>query len=475
MKTKRGKPSARDVGATTRRDFLKAGALGAGAAIAGAAYATEVTPQIARPPNFLVIVSDQLGLDALAAHGCADVRTPNLDRLADGGVSFLESHSTDPVCSPARSSIFTGRMPTETGVITNGRPIHASVPNMGQWLHEAGYETVYCGKWHLPEGYATKMPGFTVLPVGGGQGDLIDGAVSRSCEAYLKNRSKDKPFLLAASFMQPHDICHWAIKGKELVPEEPAFPQIEGRLPELPPNHTARPRAPKELASRLYEGFSDAQWRYYLYIYYRQIEMLDAEVGRVLDALEDSGHADNTVILFTADHGDGRGRHMHVSKWYPYEEAVKVPFIVSCPGRVEAGVQDARHLVSGVDVMSTVCDYAGAAPPPEVLGRSVRPLLEGRATEWREFVVADVQVVGRMLRTAQYKYVRYQGDPVEQLFDMQADPWETANLYDQAQYGDVMARHRKLLDEWEGRLITVPPTEDHERRGRRRGKPRTRS
>jgi len=469
-----GKPAG---GATTRRDFLKTGALGAGVAATGlaSASASEMRRLTASRPNFLVIISDQLGLDALSAHGCTDVKTPHLDQLAARGVTFLESHSTDPVCSPARSSLFTGRMPTETGVITNGRPIHSSVPNMGQWLGEAGYDAVYCGKWHLPGGYPTAIEGFTVLPAGGGQGDLVDSTVSRSCEAYLKNRSRNQPFLLVASFMQPHDICYWAIKGKELVPEQLAFPQLAAQLPELPPNHTARPRAPKQLAARQYEGFSDEQWRYYLYIYCRQVEMLDAEVGRLLDAIEDSGQADNTVVLFTADHGDGRGRHSHVSKWYPYEEAVKVPFIVSCPGRIAQGIQDAQHLVSGLDLMNTVCDYAGAPAPANGLGRSLRPLLEGRPAEWREFVVADVQVVGRMLRTAQYKYVRYQGDPVEQLFDMEADPWETANLFDQARYAQVVGDHRKLLDEWEGQLVTVPPTEDFERGARRRRRARARS
>jgi choline-sulfatase len=267
-----------------------------------------------KPPNFVFIISDQLGLDAIAAHGCPDVRTPNLDRLVGRGVSFMESHSTDPVCSPARSSLMTGHMPTETGVISNGRPIHSSVPHMGQWLGERGYETVYCGKWHLPDGYQAEIDGFTVLPAGGGQGDLVDPVVSRSSEAYLKGRSRDRPFLLVASFLQPHDICYWAIRGKTLVPEELPFPAIAGQLPELPPNHTAQPPAPERLARAVYKGFSPEQWRYYIWIYYRQVEMLDADVGRVLDALEDSGEADNTIVILTADHGEGRGRHQHVQK-----------------------------------------------------------------------------------------------------------------------------------------------------------------
>jgi choline-sulfatase len=409
-------------------------------------------------PNFLILVCDQLGLDAISGHGCADVRTPNIDRLVRRGTTFLESHSTNPVCSPARSSLFTGRMPVETGVISNNRPIHPSVPNMGHWLGRAGYESVYCGKWHLPGGYPTEIEGFTVLPSGGGQGDLVDSTVARNCEAYLKNRTGAEPFLLVASLLQPHDICYWAIQHEALVPENLPFEQLADSLPPLPPNHKARPSAPERLDRMIYENFSDEQWRYYLYIYYRQVEMLDGDVGRILDAVDDSGRARDTVIVLTADHGDGRGRHQHVQKWYPYEESVKVPMIVSCPGRIAENAADASHLVSGLDLMSTVCDYAGVAPPPDARGRSLRPLCEQQPTEWREFVASEHHVVGRMLRTPQYKYVRYRDDPVEQLFDMQADPWETKNLYDAPRFAGVVADHRKLLDAWEASLAPVAPT-----------------
>lgn len=210
-----------------------------------------------RRPNFLFLLADQLGLDAISAHGCPDVNTPNIDRLVRRGVTFMESHSTNPVCSPARSSLFTGRMPTETGVVSNNRPIHASVPNMGQRFRPQGYETVYCGKWHLPGGYPNQIPGFDVLPVGGGQGDLVDSVVSRACEAYLKSRSRTTPFLAVASLLQPHDICYWAIKGKALVPERLPFSQLAGRLPELPPNHSSRPKAPEKLDKLAYRNFSD--------------------------------------------------------------------------------------------------------------------------------------------------------------------------------------------------------------------------
>jgi choline-sulfatase len=450
----------------TRRDVLKAAAASAALAARGRAAPARATPT---RPNFLVVLCDQLGLDALGVHGCPDVHTPHLDRLAHRGTTFLESHSTNPVCSPARSSLMTGRMPVETGVTTNNRPIHASCPNLGQWLRQAGYETVYCGKWHLPGGVPRPRDGFLVLPARKGQGDLDDAAISRTCEAYLGSRSHDRPYLMVASFLQPHDICFWGNHAGLRVPDGLPFPALRDSLPELPPNLTSRPAAPAKLAQVRLRDYSELQWRYYLYIYARMVEMLDADVGRVLDAVDARGQADNTIVLFTSDHGDGRGRHGHVAKWYPYDEAVKVPFIAACPGRIAENHTDS-HLVSGLDLMSTVCDYAGLPQPAHVQGRSLRPLLERREIAWRDFVVCEHRVTGRSIRTKRFKYVRYEGDPIEQLFDMQGDPWETRNLYQDAQYAGVLEEHRKRLDAFLRQLRPVAPTPLAGRPARPKGK-----
>jgi choline-sulfatase len=410
-------------------------------------------------PNFLVVICDQLSLDAIAAHGCRYTHTPNLDRLIERGVTFIESHSTNPVCSPARSSVFTGRMPVETGVITNTRPIHDSVPDLGQWLGQNGYDCAYCGKWHLPDGWPSRMKGFEVLPVGGAQGDLVDIAVAETCEGFLLHHtSPERPFALVASFLQPHDICYWAIANKQLVPEQLPFAHLRDQLPPLPPNNEVRPPAPAKLDAIRGPMFTPEQWRYYLYIYHRQVEMLDADVGRLLNALEQSGLADDTIVVFTSDHGEGGGRHSHVQKWYPYEESVKVPLIVSCPARIQSGVRDTAHLVSGLDIVPTLCDFAGIPAPPHQRGYSLRPLLQDRAVEWREFLVSEHHVVGRMVRTADFKFVQYEDDPVEQLFRIHEDPWEMNNLYDQARYADTIADHRRILEQWRGCMLEVPPT-----------------
>ena len=458
-----------------RRGILKGAALGAAALSAGGlpsepagAAGAAAAPAKTSKPNVLLIICDQLGLDAIGAHGCADVRTPNLDRLIASGRTFLESHSTSPVCSPARSSIMTGLMPAETGVVANGLPIHPSRPNLGQWFGDRGYRTVYCGKWHLPGGYQPKVPGFDTLPAGRAQGDLSDTLVSHACEAWIRNRPADKPYLMVASFMQPHDICYWGNVRQLRMPKGTPFPQLQDQLPKLPPNNRSRPKAPAWLDKRRVDDYDDQQWRYYLYIYSRMVEMLDADVGRLLRAVEDSGQADNTIIAFTSDHGDGRGRHQHVSKWYPYDEAMKVPLIFACPGRIAPGA-DPTRLVSGIDIMPTLCDFAGIETPKPCTGKSLRPILTGKDAKWRSYLVADYGPAGHIVRTWRYKYSAYADDPVEQLFDMQADPWETKNLYESADHATVLAFHRKMLAEFQSKLHRV---ESARKAKPRRPKPR---
>jgi len=390
-----GKSHRRPGRGLSRRRFLGAGLAAGGILAARVARGAEAGRRGGpERPNILVILTDQQGLDALSAHGCPDVRTPNLDRLVRRGTSFLESYTTNPLCSPARSSLLTGRMPSETGVIRNNRPIRAGIPNLGQWLRRAGYRTVYSGKWHLPEGFTDEVPGFEVLPAGlGGQGTVGDQVVSSACEGFLRNRRGVKePFLLVASFLQPHDICNWIARHEKMA-DPPALADLAGPLPALPANFEAvpRPLPPRWAPRRLAGKWSPRLWRYYLWSYYRMVEEVDAEIGRLLDALEATGLAERTLVLFTADHGEGRGRHGTVTKNFLYEEAVKVPMVVAWPGVVRAGVQDREHLVSGLDLVPTVCDYAGVEPPPKGRGRSLRPLLEGRATAWRDVVVAEAR------------------------------------------------------------------------------------
>ncbi|MBA7622952.1 Delta 4,5-hexuronate-2-O-sulfatase [subsurface metagenome] len=445
----------------TRRGFLIRSAVGGAALLSGTSFGrTAPAVSAGRRPNILFIVTDQQGLDTISAVGCSDVHTPNLDRLARRGMTFMESHSTDPVCSPARSSIFTGRMPSETGVFVNGRPIRESIPNVGQWLSREGYETVYVGKWHLPRSFTLDIPGFTVIPGGlSSHGTVGDGPVSRACQGYLRNYKGDKPFLLVASFLQPHDVCHWVIM-RQKQPENLPYPELAGELPPLPSNFDYDPREPERVKQTRQTSkrcpWNEEQWRFYLWSYYRMVEEVDAEIGRVLQALEDAGHLEDTLVVFTSDHGEGRARHQQVLKNVLYDEAVKVPLIFSWPGRISENVQDRTSLVSGLDIVPTLCDFVGVKAPPDMRGRTLRAALEGRAAPGAEFVAAEVRITGRMVRTPDFKYIAFEDDPVVQLFDMKNNPGETKNLFEDSQYASVLEEHRRLLERWESRLDPMP-------------------
>ncbi len=485
--------SKRTTQTCNRRDFMKTGA----AALSVSAAMVSSGKETSRP-NFLIIVTDQQNIDTISglkshfehpAYGCHWVNTPNLDRLLQRGVAFIESHSANPVCCPARSAIFTGRMSIETGVTYNNIGIDKSVPNMGQWLEEnTGYTRVYCGKWHAggkwnyPEvSGPRKVPGFEILPVGARDtGDAADYQVSSSVEAFIRNYDDVNPFVIVAGLMNPHDVCFWSNWNDDRVITSPSDTFGLGeRLPILPPNNCYDFAEPED---KRYRKFNDMQWRNCAYDYYRMIEKIDGDVGRMLKAVE--SRKDNTIIIFTADHGEGLGRHSRIAKWHPYEHSVKVPLIVSCPGLIDEGIIDDQHLVSGVDVMATVCDYADAPLPPHCRGRSLRPLIEGDGeVSWRNNVYAEMAHIGRMIRTERFKYVKYyefsgetdspfvtadgnatqfvpgrgedyRENPIRLLFDIKNDPWETKNLYDDSTYASVLREHETILrEQWEARLL----------------------
>jgi choline-sulfatase len=446
-----------------RRDFIKLSS-SAVALLANTALTRNVLAgrqgRKPKPKNILLILTDQQHIDTIAAGGCRHVRTPALDRLKTSGISFTLSYTANPLCSPARSAIFTGRTSSECEVYVNGRSVRPDIPNLGQWFSEhTDYETFYAGKWHLPRTYTSNIPGFKVVNTGiGGFGYLCDTAMSRACEGFLQNRSKSKPFLLVASFMQPHDICEWLRLNMD-DPGKLRYPELAGELPELPDNFEYDDNEPeairkKRLGNEPFKGNWDKlQWRYYRWSYYRNIEQVDAEIGRVLRAIKDSGREKDTLVVFTADHGEGMGHHQMVRKSSFYNEAAKVPLLFSWPGHIVENKTDTIHLTSGLDITPTLCDYAGIQPPADMRGVSLRPIIEAKRGSSHDFIVSEVSTnTGRMVRTEGYKYITYKGNLVEQLFNMKNDPGETVNLAANASYASTLAEHQKLLRDFESKL-----------------------
>lgn len=453
-----------------------------------------------KKPNILIIVSDQQGIDTIAAYKTFFkdeaylshwLKTPNFDRMVAEGYSFLESYSVNPVSCPARSSLFTGRFSTETGVTYNNIGIDKTIPNMGQWFEKhTDYQRFYCGKWHAGGAWnypdtegPRKIPGFETIPVGvSGTGDFNDFQVSGALKAFIMNYNEDQPFLAVAGLMNPHDICYWtpALYGNKLVPETDLF-NLGDKRPHLPPNFDFGFKDPYP---RQQVNFSNEEWRNYLYDYCRMIEKLDADLGRLLDAVD--ARDDKTLVIFTSDHGEGSARHKRVQKWHPFEQSFKVPFIAYMPGRIKKGVIDRKNIVSGIDLMPTVCHYAGVAPPPGCQGRNLSRLLETGVSENNmDFAFAEFQHTGRVVRKGDFKYVkiyvfsgendrpfvrisddqpekfipghgssRYKTKPETLLFNLKEDPWETENLADDPQYAEVITKLDQLLaEEWERKIV----------------------
>lgn len=399
-----------------------------------------------RRPSILFIHVDQMHFQALSAYGNPYLRTPGMDRLVEDGCSFMAMHTVMPQCCPARASWYTGRMATEHGVPVNGHPVNPQLPDLGQWLRRhAGYECVYAGKWHVTGRDVGKS--FRVI-FGSGKGEFADGGIARAAIGYLKNRKDGRPFFLNVGFMNPHDCCYTAGAGGGSGKFRFAR-EIKDSLPPLPESFRQNPK----YAART-RGWGELEWRYYIYSYYRLVEMVDAEIGRLYRALAGSRFADDTLVIFTSDHGDGLGFHGKVSKGYLEDEAWRVPAVVVFPGRIARGRRDAEHLACGVDIPATICDYAGAPMLPKAtLARSWRPLLEGKAVPWREHVIGEVpgMEMQAAIRDRRHKTIFYASRPAR-VFDMLDDPLEMKDLADTDQGKAVRSRHMEHMRTYISRI-----------------------
>ncbi len=421
-------------------------------------------------PNILFLITDQHMADALSCAGNTYVKTPNLDKLAARGVRFTRNYVANPLCVPSRASLFSSRMPHELGIYGNtlGTDLaDKGVPTMGELMRTGGYDTYYAGKWHVHEAfpaYAKKktMPGFELLPMEGGKdprpGDKKTEQKSPQCDPFVTDAAVKflqakhaNPFLLTISLLNPHDICEFPyFEGFKAM-----LPNDESVLPPLRPNARDLEAVPSVLHSEKenrgawsFGRWTDLQWRQYQWLYYRLVESSDQLLGRILDALENSDFKDNTIVVFTSDHGEMLGSHRLISKEKLYEESANVPLIVALPGR--PATTNTRSLTSGMDLMPTFLDFAGVPRPPELRGRSLRALLEGATYQEPDFVASEsFDPESRMIRTARYKYVKYTfGENTEQFFDPEQDPYELHNLIAKPELAAEIELHRAYLARW---------------------------
>lgn len=410
-------------------------------------------------PNIVLIVMDQLSAFAVGAYGCAEARTPNIDAVAARGVRFETAYTPCPVCMPARVAMWTGRYNHETGIEHNqpNALIPGDITPLGLTISRAGYRCAHFGKTHD----AGSLRGFTLQDSWRGSAEVEEGYPPYGCcrlddyttpraAAFLREQH-DAPFLLVADLGNPHDICNWV--GDHAGPREV---EATDDLPPLPDNFEVDDWDTRPVPVRFNcctnkrdaqrAGWSPAQYRHYLAAYHHYCFRADREVGRILDTV---GDRDDTVVIITADHGEGMAQHGMVTKaGHFYEACTRVPLIVTGPG-IAGGATAAAPLASLLDLHPTLADLADAQAPDNLRGRSLKPWIDDPShaddgvpaiSAWRG---GDECISpARMLRTKRYKYTRFNHDGGEELYDLQNDPGETRNLKDDA---DALAHHHTLL------------------------------
>ena len=444
-------------------------------ALALASYPGKITAQDSLSktrPNILLVITDQQSADAMSNRiGNKYISTPGMDYLASHGITFTRAYCANPLSIPSRASMFTGFYPHQTGIQSNENVMlnPREFKSAGIIFQEAGYKTGYVGKWHIPFNPDDKAShGFEYMARIKNNG--IDSLIPDAAIEFIK-QNHEKPFLLVTSFVNPHNICEWA-RGQKLPDGSIGEPPPADKCPPLKENH-ARTRNESDIMTQLrlnYQAspmfpvgnFTETKWREYRWAYYRMIEKTDKLLVTILDELRNSGLDKNTVIIFLADHGDAQGAHSWNQKTVFFEEIVNVPFIISLPGLNKSMVCD-RLIQTGVDLIPTLCDYAGIPVPSNLSGKSARKIFEEKKKkQLRDYVVVSDKPVqgaaingidpkpdGRMVTGEKFKYwIFSEGIRRESLFDIKNDPGEMVNLATDPKYSGDLKKYRSYLRSW---------------------------
>lgn len=455
-------------------------------AIAGVAL--PAAAQQPRPRNVLLITADDLN-DHMGTFGHPMVKTPNLDRLAARGVRFTRAYNQFPLCSPSRVSLLTGLRPDTTGVHdlqTDFRKLLPDVVTMPQMFRRGGYVAARVGKiYHYgnpgqigtsglddpaswdefvnPKGIdKDEESRLTNLTPTRGLGSALayyaspapdeehtDGKVAAEVIALL-DKHKGRPFFIGAGFYRPHVPLIAPQKYFDLYPLE-TIP-APAALPEswIPP--------PARFTNPPHWGVSEQGQRESIRAYYASISFLDANVGRVLDALDRLGLADNTIVVFLSDHGYHLGEHGQWMKQTLFERSARTPLVIAGPGVAAKGTPCSR-IVELLDLFPTLAALTGLQSPAGLQGRSLMPLLENPAAAWDHAAVTQVRrgpagsfFKGYSIRTERWRYTEWdQGRRGAELYDEVADPQETTNLVTDPQHRDVVADLQQRLKRVIGR------------------------
>ncbi len=435
-------------------------------------------------PNSVFIMADDHGRQAISCYGGRLIKTPNIDRLARGGTRFTQAFANNSICSPSRAVLLTGKYNHLCGVEKLDGHFNGAQQTFPKLLQRAGYQTAIVGKWHLftePTGfdYYCVLPGFGKSfdspfkeigqPWGdnGNRGGVVrpgyfTDVITDISLDWLKNKCEPgKPFCLMIHHRAPHSPHDPAPRHREMF-KETVFPEPPTLLDDY------RGRAPEQVADKLawsrllqqceqqYQGVHKAfngdkahdtrlMYQSYLRNYLRMVVALDENVGRVLDYLDRTGLATNTVVIYTSDNGFFLGEHGFYNKMWMYEDGFQIPLIIRLPGNHGGRINP--EIVSMMDIAPTILDLYGVRVPQDIQGCSMKPLLTGETAPWREsfyyhyygyclprsnnwIASEDGEIFGIRTKTAKLIcYPRWSGGPFWELFDLEKDPLEIHNLY----------------------------------------------
>jgi len=414
-------------------------------------------------PNVIVFLTDQQRWDTSGLHGNPLGLMPNFDRLAAQGTHLFNTFTCQPVCAPARASLQTGRYATNTGVFRNGLPLDSKQNSLARCFGEAGYRTGYIGKWHLGSndspgavahayraGYEfwlasnalefTSTPYHTVVYNEKNQPVVLPGyrvdALTDAAIRFIADRHEE-PFFLFLSFLEPHHQNH----VDDYVPPDGYREPYTGRW--LPPDLAA-------LGGSAHQHIGG---------YYGMVKRLDEALGRLVDALKSLDKLDETLLLFTSDHGNHFKTRNEEYKRSCHDSCVRVPGMFSGPGFQGGG--QIQQLISLVDLPPTLLEAAGLPIPAEMEGRSLMPLIRREDSNWTDdvFIQISESQVGRAVRTSRWKYSVVAPEKsgwqdsssdlyVEAfLYDLQSDPYELTNLIGLASHQETaQVMRQRLLD-----------------------------
>lgn len=456
-----------------RRTFIKT--LGAGTASCSV-RASVASPSGARPPNVLVIMPDEWRAQALGCTGNPDVHTPHLDRLAAEGILFRHALANTPVCCPARANILTGTYASRNGMVANDLRLRESEVSFANLLSDVGYRTGYIGKWHLDGG--PRVPGF--VPPGPRRHGFRYWAANECWLNYFYGwyfRDDNVPII-----MTDYEPEAWTNLAVEFLYEqqgrdEPFFLMLAPHTPHDPylaPEKFTRMYDPQALTMRPnWVAGTKGGERKDIAGYYASITAIDEQVGRLLKVLRELGMEENTIVVFTSDHGNMLGSQGALLKRKPWEESIGVPGIVRYPRGVGAG-RTTDALLSHVDLCPTLLSMCGVPIPHNIQGTDLSGVVLGKKEAGPDS--AYFQIFGpyhgdgtagawRGVRTSRYMYARWESGPWV-LYDLEQDPYEQRNLAADAAAYDIRRDMDERLAGWMQRvgdswaLDWVTPVED---------------